>query len=146
MPVTIDRFVKKVDSLKEFIIQEVNRIMLKLGPQIEEMQRKRLSEGKNIKDKTIQKGYSEGYARRRKKKGLQTNYVDLNFTGEFYRSLDMVAEADFGKFDIISDVDYARYIFARFPQISGLSQKDAKTIKNLIIKELQQSVRKYLVA
>jgi len=39
-------------------------------------------------DKIMQRGYSKNYGKRRKKKGLQTKYVDLHFTGKFHKSLD----------------------------------------------------------
>jgi len=142
---SLREFAQKVHGLRDFIIQEVQKTMIENADAIEEIQRKRLSRGKNIEERTIQKGYSPGYAKTRKRKGLQTNYVDLNFTGEFYQSLDMVPEGDFGKFDIISDVEYAPYIFNRYANIMGLNKAQTKELKDIVLKELKPAIRKYLV-
>ena len=145
MSVTIDTFYRRLDGLKDFILREIGEIMMRNASVTEEMQRQRLSKGKNISDKIIQKGYSPGYTKTRKRRGLQTNYVDLNFTGEFYQSLDMVPEGDFGKFDIISDVEYAPYIFNRYANIMGLNKAQTKELKDIVLKELKPAIRKYLV-
>ena len=141
---SLREFAQRVRGLRDFITQEVQKTMIENADVIEEIQRKRLSRGKNIEDRTIQKGYSPGYAKTRKSKGLQTNYVDLNFTGEFYQSLDMVPEGDFGKFDIISDVDYAKYIYGRFPAIMGLTKNEADEVKKILLKGLKEKIIKYL--
>jgi len=145
MAVTIGEFYRRLDGLKGFILREIGEIMERNASVTEEMQRKRLSEGKNIREKIIQKGYSPGYAKQRKRRGLQTNYVDLNFTGEFYKSLELVPEADFGSFDIISDVDYAPHIFNRYAEIMGLNKGQIKELKSIVLKELKPAIRKYLV-
>ena len=141
---SLKEFAQRVHGLRDFITEEVQRTMIENSDVIEEIQRKRLSQGKNIEDRTIQKGYSPGYAKTRKSKGLQTNYVDLNFTGEFYQSLDMVEEGSFGKFDIISDVDYAKYIYGRFPSIMGLTKNEAEEVKKILLKGLKEKIIKYL--
>jgi len=142
----IEVFIRKLRNLQHFVNVEGNRIAMKEAPLIESMQRKRLSKGKTTENKTIQKGYSPGYAKRRKKKGLQTNYVDLNFSGEFYESLQVTEEPNYGSFDIVSDVDYARFLFDKHEDIVGLNKKDAHTLKKVIIERLEKSLRNYLFA
>ena len=138
-------FVKRIATLEEFVGQKINERVLKNKNRIENIQRKRLKSGKNVAEETMQKGYSPGYAKKRKKSGLQTNYVDLNFTGEFYQSLDLVEEADYGKFDVISDVSYAPFIMEKYGKIVGLTDTEAETIKKIITKGLKKEIKKYLL-
>jgi len=145
MAVTLEVFAQRFASLKDFTIQEMNRILKEKHALVEEMQRKRLSQGKNVKDKTIQKGYSPGYAKRRKKRGLQTNYVDLNFTGEFYESLELKELPTPGEFETVSYVDHAKYILDRYIGVLGINPEDIKLLRKIIIDELNKSVKKYLV-
>jgi len=140
----IEVFIQKLQNLQSFVTREGNRLIVKNSDLIESMQTKRLARGKTQKEQYIQKGYSEGYAKKRKKKGLQTNFVDLNFSGEFYESLQVTEEPDFGSFDIISDVDYARHIFKKYEDITGLSKTNAKRLKTVLVKELENSIRNYL--
>ena len=145
MAVTLEVFAQRFASLKEFITKEMSRIMNEKSALIEEMQRRRLSKGKNIKDKTIQKGYSPGYAKRRKNRGLQTNYVDLNFTGEFYESLEIKELPTEGEFQTVSYVDYAKYIVDKYVDVLGVNESDAKRIKKIITDELSKTIKQYLV-
>ena len=144
MAVTIEEFSRRWTNLPRFVIKDIDRLANEKSAIIEEMQRKRLAKGKSIEGKTIQKGYSPGYAKRREKHGLQTNYVDLNFTGEFYESLELT-ETKPGEFTTISYVDYARYILDRYIGVLGLDKKDSKELKDIMLKDLNESVKKYLV-
>jgi len=145
MAVTIDEFARRWDGLKDFILHDISRITKEKAAIVEEMQRKRLAKGKSTEGKTIQKGYSPGYAKRRKKRGLQTNYVDLNFTGEFYESLEIKELAEVGEFETISYVDYSKYILDRYIGVLGINKEDGKKLKEIINQELNKSVKRYLV-
>lgn len=140
----IEVFIQKLRNLQNFANIEGNRLILDNAGLIESMQIKRLGRGKTKENKYIQKGYSPGYAKRRKKKGLQTNYVDLNFTGEFYESLQVTEEPNFGSFDIISDVDYAPHLFKKYEDITGLSEANAKKLKKVLVTGLEKSIKNYL--
>lgn len=143
--ISIDEFSVRLDKIKEFVSEDIDRIMIEGSQIVEDMQRGQLAKGKNIEEETIQSGYSPGYAKRRKTKGLQTKFVDLKFTGEFYESLDLTPIEKQGEFNIISFVDYYPYLVKRYPAIIGLSEKNLKLLKELIIKQLNVSIKKYLL-
>jgi len=144
MAVSINEFARRWNNLKSFVVSDIDRIADDNSALIEEMQRKRLSKGKNIEGKTIQRGYSPGYAKRRKKKGLQTNYVDLNFTGEFYESLELT-ETNPGEYTTISYAEHAKYILDKYIGVLGLDKEDSKKLKGLMLIELNNSIKRYLV-
>jgi len=145
MAVTLEEFARRFSNVKTFISEEIDRIVNKKASVVEEMQRRRLAKGKDIEKRTIQKGYSPGYAKRRKKRGLQTNYVDLNFTGEFYESLELKETPEPGEFQTVSYVDYAKYILDRYTSVLGISVDDSKKLKQIVLGELNKSVKRYLV-
>jgi len=143
--IAIDEFSVRLDGLKEFVIGDIDRIMVENNNFVEDLQRSQLEVGKNIEEKTIQQGYSPGYAKRRQRKGLQTKFVDLKFTGEFYKSLELTPIEKQGEFNIISFVDYYPYLIKRYPAIIGLSEKNLEKLKELLVKSLNVSIKKYLL-
>lgn len=93
-----------------------------------------LADGETMSGATIQDSYSPSYARRRKKQGLQTNYVDLYFTGEFYEGLKVVDSGS--EYYLESDVEYFDHIMNRYGGILGLQKDNMKLLKQRIIFEI----------
>lgn len=62
------------------------KLMADIGDAIAVGVKKRTEEGKDVNHKKF-KGYSDSYRKRRKKRGRQTERVDLNFTGRMMASL-----------------------------------------------------------
>lgn len=108
------------------------------------MANKQLLEGVNIQGKIMQKGYSPGYGKLRKKKGLQTSYVDLKFTGEYQKTKKMVIDAQLRGIDIISNADYEMYLRKNFPDHVGLTEPNAKIIEKPIADDVAVLIDRYL--
>ena len=141
--VTFDTFVKRFDRVKPFILSESKKILLTKEKEILDMVRAQQHEGKGRDDKTMQSGYSAGYGKRRKKKGLQTKFVDLHFTGKFHKSLDLVPRKE--GMDILSKEPYGQYVKAHFPTSAGLVKANANQVSEILAVLLAPKLKKYLV-
>ena len=141
--VTLNTFVKRWGGLKDFVVKKSQEILLRENDRLVKMQQEQHHEGKGASGKTMQTGYSSGYAKQRKKKGLQTKYVDLHFSGKYHKGLKVKPTK--GGVNIESNVEYEQYIRKMFPDLAGLDGKNAKEIRTLLAKELAPQIKKYLV-
>jgi hypothetical protein len=143
MAVIFEIFVDRVKGLEYYAKKVANELLFKRSQEVVKMNRKQLMEGKNTLQKTIQEGYSKPYAKKRQKKGLQTRFVDLYFTGKFQKGLKGVKNTD--GLDLESDADYEKYLRGNYPDIMGLNKVDAELIAVAIAKELAVEIKKYLI-
>ena len=139
-------FAKRVQNIDRFIIQTTEEEIIKLEPVIRRLMQARLKIGKTVKGDTIQKGYSEPYGSKRRKKGLQTSFVDLKFSGKFYKGIfieDTKAKRSKIEIDLSSNVEYADYL-RRYDGVYGLDDKASKMVKQRIIKVITPKIKRYL--
>lgn len=119
-----ERLKEDVEVIAEIVIEEDFPFLVK----------GQLEDGENMNKKVIQPYYSVPYARRRSKKGLQTDYVDLFFTGDFYREMKVVDTGS--EYVLVSDVPYFQDLYQRYEGILGLQNENMKLIKDKIIFEV----------
>jgi hypothetical protein len=141
--ITLDTFAKRFTGLKRFVHKRGTELLIKHNEAIVKMQKDQHLAGVNKQDKIMQQGYSSGYAKRRKKKGLQTSYVDLHFTGKYHKGLKVRPDKE--GVNVESNVEYEKYLRERFEGMAGLTKKNADVISNIIAKELAIDIKKYLV-
>lgn len=141
--VSFDTFVKRFSGLQDFVTKKSKEILLKENDRIVKMQQEQHMSGVGADDKTMQTGYSTGYTRTRKKKGLQTRYVDLHFSGKYHRGLKVKPVKE--GLDVESNVEYEQYIRKMFPSMAGLTGKNANEISAILVKKLAPEIKKYLV-
>lgn len=144
--VTFDEFVKRFFNLENFLKEKVPEIAMKHETEIVKFSNEQLLQGSNIWDKVMQTGYSPQYGKLRRKKGLQTQYVDLKFSGKYQKTKKLVPDAQLEGLDIISDADYEQYLRTNFPDHVGLNKKNADFISEKLVKEIAVETKKYLVA
>jgi hypothetical protein len=147
--VDFDTFVKRFSKLKPFILKTTKEIVKELEPEIVKMVVDQQLEGINSEGNQMQSGYSKGYTKRRQKRGLQTKYVDLHFTGKMHKGMKVVPvkyASDEEGIDIRSREPYEYYVRANFPKGFSLTQGNAQIAGNLIADRLAIHIKKYLVA
>ena len=142
--VNIEEFIKRLDGVDHFATKRASELLFERGKKIVELNNAELMKGKNTEGGVIQRGYSAGYAKLRQKKGLQTSFVDLRFTGKFQDSSKPVKVL--GGLDIDSDADYEKHLRAKYPNIRGLNEAQSEIIAKEIAKELATDLKKYLVS
>lgn len=141
--VTFETFVRRFSGLKDFIKNESKRILFEFQDQIVEMQREQHLAGLNKEGTVMQTGYSPGYGKRRKKKGLQTRFVDLHFSGKMHKDLRIIPVKE--GIDIRSKQPYEYYVRANFPGSFGLVKENAEVTAEFVANKLAVSIKKYLV-
>jgi len=153
MAVTLEIFVERVNGLELYLKKAAREILFKHEKKIIDMSNAQLMEGKNVKDKVMQEGYSKQYGKRRQKKGLQTKFVDLRFSGKYQDTKVLVSatgnDAFFNKgigFNIKSDVDYEQYLRKNYKNHIGLNKANAEIISEDIVDGIAQLTKKYLIA
>lgn len=141
--VTLDTFVKRFDGLKKFILKRVQQIMREHESEIVRMLVDQQHEGIGSDGIIMQTGYSKGYAKKRKKKGLQTKYVDLHFTGKMHKGMKIVPVP--GGVDIRSKEPYEYYVRANFPKGFQFTDRNANILGNYVVEFLAVDIKNYLV-
>jgi len=142
--VSLETFVKRVQKLKPFVKKESIKILKNREKEITDMVREQHHEGLNKHGKKMQDGYSPGYGKRRKKKGLQTKFVDLHFSGKYHKSLDIVPQKE--GVDVQSTEPYAFYLRGNFPGMAGLTPKNAEKEAERLANILAPNIKQFLVA
>lgn len=96
------------------------------------------NDGKKTDGSEIQSFYSKGYASKRSKKGLQTNFVDLTFTGDMMDSfIPFQNEGDWvAGFNSEKQGQKAEWNEMRFGTIFELSQSELQIIEKGIIQRV----------
>ncbi len=85
---TIEQAISKLEKLTTFLDQTPNKLVLTPTRGVESLVKERIFlKGINSDSEEIGFGYSKRWAEARKGKGLQTDYVDLKFTGSLRKSL-----------------------------------------------------------
>ena len=94
-------------------------------------------EGKtNTGETIVPYPYSAGYARTRKREGLQTDHIDLYRKGNLYKGYSINVEDNAVKMQ--SDVSYEKYVSKRYQNIWGLNPE---SLKIYVPGPLQEAVR-----
>lgn len=141
--VTLNEFIKRMNGLRAYAMKRGQEILKENEAMLVDMQTGQHHEGVNRNSEQMQGGYSTGYSKRRKKKGLQTAYVDLHFTGKYHKSLKVIPAK--GGVDLRSDVDYEQYLRKNFPKEEGLTEPNAEVVANIVAERLAVDLKKYLV-
>lgn len=102
-----------------------------------------MAEGKRSDGQDIQpEPYSSGYAKRRQKKGLQTDFIDLRFTGGMYQNAGLIVDNDVIRLG--SEVDYEQFVSQRFAKIWGLDDESKKIYEPILMNELREKLKEQL--
>jgi len=141
--ISFKEFVRRFGGLKKFIEKEVKKILKEHEKEIVDMIVRQQHEGIGSDGQKLQTGYSKGYAKRRKKKGLQTGYVDLHFTGKMHKGMKVLSVP--GGVDIRSKEPYEYYVRANFPKGFSTTPENAKLIGDFIAAQLAIRMKIYLV-
>lgn len=107
---TVREMFNRFTDINENMKSIVNDIAIELTPQIIEYNQQQLSVGISSDDTKIgdkspyfKTDYFRKHEKHREDKGLQTNFIDLKWSGKLYNSL--FPEFDFTKYKILSNDD-----------------------------------------
>lgn len=141
--VEFKEFVKRFGGLKKFIQSETKKILKRENKTLVDMIVNQQHRGVGSDGQKLQTGYSSGYAKKRKKKGLQTGFVDLHFSGKMHKGMKVLNVPN--GVDIRSKEPYEYYVRANFPKGFSPTKENAELIGNLVADKLAVQMKKYLV-
>ena len=130
----------QLDNLENFITN-IDQILANAfnanSTTFNKLQKDQLQTGNNSDGKR-RKAYSATYKRVRSAKGLQTQNVDLKFTGNMYKKI--TSKADLEGIEITFGTEYAKYLEKRYGDgIFGLDEdKQKEFFLDLISNELNK--------
>lgn len=106
---TPDEFNAKLKLISTTIGRETGNLLLLGAKDLEGRMKTRIfNKGKNSNETSIGKYKSKYWIKQRGKKGNQTGYVDLEYTGDLRNSMQVVQEKNAVYFAIINDKDYLK--------------------------------------
>ena len=105
---TINQAISKLGKLSSFLAKEPNKLLLTPTRAMEGIMKERIFlEGLNSDSNPIGIGYSKLWGDIRRKKGLQTDFVDLKFSGRLRKNMTTkVADSKTVAIVIDNDFDY----------------------------------------
>lgn len=105
---TIKQAINKLKKLENFLDKQPNKLLLTPTRAVEGIMKERIFlQGLNSDSNPIGIGYSQLWGEVRKKKGLQTDFVDLKFSGRLRKNMTTkVVDSNTVAIVINNDFDY----------------------------------------
>lgn len=144
--------IARVKSLRTGINNSIMQSIEKNRPAWEQMQRDRISEGKNTQEKDLSYNkprrsplndtgaYTRQYSRTRSKEGLQTRVVDLKRTGNYQNQIK--AKGTKGKVYFESNDEKEKFIEANYDKVLGFTPEEKKEVFRMVGEDIKLTVRK----
>ena len=143
---TISEMYRRVTNAINGLDNEIYNIVVELEPNMVEMQRERLFEGKLSTQEKIVPDYAESTKKRKTRKQQPTDRVTLFDTGTMHDNIYIVNEIgrDFilkERIGIFSDTDYVKFLIDKYGEhIFGLTTENKTTLK----KQTHQKIVNYV--
>lgn len=147
---TIDELIEKLQSLQAFVASVAeNKIEADEQDILDLNRAQMIVAGIDSSNKQLGE-YAPLSVKLRKERGLQTDYIDLRFTGEFQDKMymDKVGEL---QYELNSSdpkweqgVDGNRSLQAQWPNAIGLNDDNEERVSDMIINDIDKNIDKFL--
>lgn len=137
----VEDLIRKLKGLPEFLRQRSNVAMYELSQGIVDMNKQQLLAGVDSMGDSLG-NYSPSTVTIRKAKGLQTDHIDLRFTGEFQGSLNIEKKGD-AFVETARDPKWNELLEPRWPDALGLTDSNEEKLTEQIIKKLDTDLNNY---
>lgn len=138
---TFEQDIAFLKTLKDVILPSYKKAVNDNSNELEQDQRDQLKKGEDRDGNQIKPDYSEGYAFKKRKFGLNANFVDWKFTGRLYKGL--IFKATNAGIEITSNVPYIAPLIKKYNdgRVLGLqSEVYYDFVKNEIIPTLKTEI------
>ena len=148
---TIQQAINKLGKLEGLLANEANKILLTPTRGMEGIMKERIFlKGLNSDENPIGIGYSALWGDIRKKKGLQTDFVDLKFSGRLRKSMTTkVVDANSVAITIDNDFDYKEKAMKqedlREFYIFKPTEAEVEVLENFVVNTLAFQIDKILI-
>lgn len=141
----LEDLLKKLQSID--IRKEVEFAIKESKPLLRKMNVDQLAKGEKS-DRSQIGQYSEKYAQKRRRKGKQAAFVDLNFTGKLYKNIDIFVTSNETTF--FSRVKYSSNMEAKYNtargQVYGINDDNLDKARQNIQDMILTKIGKYIGA
>lgn len=128
----IEDLINDLTELPDTVQDGVDRAIIGDSVDITDVNREQMAKGLDINDKPFG-DYAESTKAIRKRKGLQTAFIDLNFTGKSSKSLTTKKQSD-SNFTIEAN---PRWDQKRFPDAIGISKEGENDVTDIIVENIE---------
>lgn len=138
---TVEDLIEKLDALPEFVEKTADDEILNNEEDILNLNKSQLtklgidSEGQKLGE------YSPFSVEVRKKAGLQTKFIDLNFTGESQKSMELNLNAN-GEYEI--NAPEKKWSDERWPDAIGLTNDNEDKVTEILTNKIDKEVDNFL--
>jgi hypothetical protein len=149
---TAEQLNKKMDGLSEFIGKFIQEWMKRNEAYVLTLEREQLSGkqqgvGVNVEDKQIGKYKSVSYKRQRQKAGRQIAFIDLRFSGDFYKGLTLFLKTGFNRGNGEAIWEFGakdkEFLAEKYPSILGLTEMSMVELTDAILDDLFIGLKRY---
>ena len=124
---TIEDLLRDLRQLPETVQEGVDRALIGDSVDVADINRDQLSKGLDINNNPFGT-YAESTKKIRSKRGLQTGFIDLDFTGRSKRSID-VKKKNNSRYNVVSNPQWDQQ---RFPDAIGIPKDGEDELTNII--------------
>ena len=125
----LDNLQRKIKQLQDIINVSIQESINNNKNVIKELQTlEQMYQGKNSKGIDIKPAYADSTIKIKRKKSQPTNRVTLNDKGEFYNSIEVIAEKN--QMIIRTVLSYSIYLINKYQDILGLDKVSLKKFFN----------------
>ena len=151
---TIESLDIKLKGLPDYIggfiqgwMKENEKFVLAL--EREQLSGKQQGVGVNTDDYQLGKYRNPAYKKKRSKKGLQIEFIDLKFSGDFYKGLILTMKQGFGRGNGVAVWEFGakdkEFLEKKYPKILGLTEMSLVELTDAIIDDLYLALKRYFV-
>ena len=151
---TIETLNIKLTGLSDFLGSEITKWMKSNEAYILTLEREQLSgkqqgQGVNSLDEAIGKYKSKSYKSKRSKEGLQIAFIDLKFSGSFYKGLVLNMKTGFNKGEGTAVWEFGakdkEFLTEKYPSILGLTEMSMNELTDALFEDLYLALKRYFV-
>lgn len=128
----LNDLIRDLKDIPKLIREGVERGMLGDSVDIADLNRDQLAKGKD-RDGEGLGSYAPLTKKIREKKGLQTGFIDLSFTGKSKNSITVKKQTR-NKFDLVS---VPRWDESRFPKAIGIAEKNEDKLTRIVTDNIE---------
>lgn len=136
---SLDNFISKLSSLEKKAEDALKDTIFEEAPQAnrDQLAKGIKSDENQIAYKSGRTTYSPSYKRQKARRGLQNEYIDLKYTGDFYKSIEVKKRSE-NVFELVSgDTLWTGKLRPTFgEEVLGLNKEATKQVE----KEIEQAL------
>jgi len=132
---SVEELIEQLKQLPETVERAVDKAIIDDSFEIEEINRQQLLSGFDAEGNPLGE-YKESTKRIRRSRGLQTDFIDLRFTGKFQKSLTTEKSGD-DYYLTATDPKWEDKLTQRWPDAVGIQEANEDKVTKVIVENIE---------